>query len=121
MTASTRTMHQPAAEPRSVVEWDSQGLVASAVVKATPCVLLELRGVNTSASTRYVQVFDSATVPADSAVPSTAPIPVAAGAAFSVVYPHGVTLTAGLSIATSSTAATKTVGSAELWATAVYR
>jgi len=121
MTARLVTITPAPTPPRYPKDWDSQGLIASAVVSTAPAHVLEIRGVNTSASTRYVQMFNATSVPADAAVPYTTPIPVAPGGTFSLTFPAGLLFSTGVCVATSSTAATKAVGAAELWCSVTYK
>lgn len=76
----------------------------------------EIIATNSSASTRYFQIFDSATVPADTAVPLFS-IAVAAGTT-AVWDPTAgrfgtETFAAGIAVCLSSTLATKTVTTAD--------
>lgn len=101
---------------------DSQGLAVSGVIKASACVFFEVLGYNNSGSTRYFQLFDSATVPADTAVPMCAPIGIPAFSAFSMRLENGFRAPAGLSWASSSTLATKTVSvTPDMWVTVTYK
>lgn len=94
-------------------------LAASLVVKASAGVLLGFQGVNTSASPQYIQVHDAASLPADTAVPKML-ITVPAGENFSLDLGRGRVFTTGIVICNSSTAATKTIGSADCWIDAQY-
>jgi hypothetical protein len=98
----------------------STALEASHVIKASAGRLFQLTGVNTKSSAQYIQVFNSASVPAD----STAPVLLAyvgAGANFSWDFGAiGRYFSTGISVSNSSTAATKTIGSADCWFNAEY-
>jgi hypothetical protein len=98
----------------------STALEASHVVKASAGRLYQLTGVNTKASAQYIQVFNSASVPAD----TTAPVLLAyvgSGANFSFDFGSiGRYFSTGISVSNSSTAATKTIGSADCWFNAEY-
>ncbi len=98
------TFNAPANNP-------STGLEAGRVLKASPGVLYGLSGLNTGAAA-FVQLFDSATVPADSAVPVEV-IAVGAGASFNIDFGmHGKSFGIGMSACISSTAAIKTIAGA---------
>jgi hypothetical protein len=115
-----------------ITQYDSQGLVKSDVIVAASRTLIELFIVNNSGSTRYFQLFDSATVPADGSVPMMMPITLTTGATASLdltsglaVFESGVSTglrsVNGFSWACSTTLATKTLtGSNEMWVTARY-
>lgn len=98
----------------------STALEASHVIKASAGRLYQLTGVNTKTSAQYIQVFNSTTVPAD----TTAPILLAyvgAGANFSWDFGQvGRYFSTGISVSNSSTAATKTIGSADCWFNAEF-
>ena len=86
---------------------------ASRVVKASAGVLYGFTAYNNNAATRYIQLYDSATLPADAVVPVLT-VPVAAQSVVS--YAPGVygrAFTAGIVIANSTTDTTKTIGSAD--------
>lgn len=101
---------------------DTQGLATSGVIKAFPGTIFEIIGTNNSGSTRYFQLFDSATVPADTALPTVAPIAIPAGLSFSIKFGAGVVFTSGIAWCSSTTLATKTVtGVADVWITATFQ
>ncbi len=113
---------QPGSSPLAVLNNDSQGVATSGIVKATPAVFLEVNGVNNSGSTRYFQIFDSATVPADASVPFCVPVPVPPNSAFSMRFDQGLFMHTGLCWASSSTFATKTITLvADMWVTVTYK
>ena len=88
-------------------------LVASLVVSVKPCKLLALIALNTNASTQYIQVHETTTLPANGQVPALPAIPVATGSILMFDFGgNGVDLDA-LTICNSSTAATKTIGAAD--------
>lgn len=98
----------------------SSALEASKVIKASAGRLYQLSGVNTKSSAQYIQVFNSTTVPSD----STAPVLLAyvpAGGNFSFDFGSiGRYFSTGIAVSNSSTAATKTIGSADCWFNAEY-
>lgn len=94
---------------------------ASHVLKSSSGTLLSLVGYNSKASAQFVQLFNSATLPADAAVPIyTFTVPAASN--FSLDVPiSGMPFTVGIVASNSSTGPTKTIGSADCWFTAVIR
>lgn len=87
-------------------------LVASQVISASPVNLQELICTNTGASTVYCQLFDSATVPADTAVPVIV-FAVLSESSASYDNQQGIRFSSGISVCISSTAHVKTIGAAE--------
>lgn len=94
--------------------YSSSALEASAVVDANECSLSEIVVTNTGVATLYLQLFESATVPADTTVADFS-VAVPAGQTISWSAPSqfggGIRLSA-LSVCLSSTAVTKTVAGA---------
>jgi len=96
--------------------YSSAAAEASAVAFGGPCFVDEIIATNTSAGTLYLHIFDSATVPADTAAPDVC---IAVTAESTVSYDpqdqkgsNGIKFDAGCSVCFSSTAATKTVAGA---------
>lgn len=121
MTAATSPA--PARPARTTRTWDSQGVATGGAVASGEFRLLYVAGVNNSGSTRYIQFFDATSVPADAAVPKYAPIAVAAGLSFVLDASTcgGLPFATGISWASSSTLATKTItGAADVWLTATF-
>ncbi len=81
----------------------------SAVIKASSGLLYKVQAYNNTADTVYLQVFDSASLPDNGAIPALAPQPIAANsfAAFEFAT-WGRPFTNGIVVAVSSTAATLT-------------
>lgn len=97
-------------------------VAASGVITTQPSTLIGIWARNTSANTRYLFLFDSATVPADGSVPTGGqPIELEAGTSAALVPPGGMQFDSGIAWCTSSTDNTKTVAAAEMWVTATYR
>lgn len=96
--------------PRNV---HSLALEASHIGYVGACYLISFTVNNTNSSAQYIQLFDQGSVPADAAVPDV--VFTAAGSSDKVVsYPiPGRMFERGLVICNSSTAATKTIGSAD--------
>lgn len=91
---------------------------ASKLLKDKPGALLLLVGYSSKASAQFIQLHDSATVPADTAVPvMTFSVPATQN--FSLDLPlHGLAFEFGIVVCNSSTGPTKTVGSADCYFTA---
>jgi len=97
---------------------------ASAVVSAVPARVSKIVIFNDKVSAQYIQLFDSATVPADTAVPALCVI-VPADSSYVIDFPRTIErrvaggqdrpplFETGVAISNSSTAATKTIGSAD--------
>lgn len=91
----------------------STALEASRIIKATAGTLFVVSGFNNSASDQFIQLFDSATVPLNTAVPKIV-IRAIAGEPFGYRAPDaGRAFTTGIVICNSSTGPTKTLGSAD--------
>jgi hypothetical protein len=92
----------------------------SRIVKASAGVCYGIQGYNSKASAQFIQIHDSATLPADTAVPAVV-ISVPATTSFSWdggVY--GRAFTNGIVICNSSTGPTKTIGSADIFVDAQF-
>lgn len=89
-------------------------LVASRVLSTRPCKLYAVIVFNNSASTQYIQIHETTTLPANGVAPKIPSIPVAAGTTVMVDVGGqvGMDLDA-LTVCNSSTAATKTIGAAD--------
>ncbi len=93
---------------------------ASHVIKASAGMLLALYGYN-SGGAQFIQIFNSTTVPANTAAPALV-IAVAATSNFSIPLPvTGIPFTTGVAVSNSSTGPTKTIGGADCYFTAVVR
>ena len=96
-----------------IVNKNSSGLAASLVVSANPAVLYGLTVYNGKSSAQYIQIHDAASLPADTAVPTFPPIRVDTLDTVSISFPEGRNFATGIIVCNSSTAATKTIGSAD--------
>ncbi len=104
----------------TVVPWDQVGPVsfntgaaaASAIVKAKAGAVYGWNVTNGNAAARWLQFFDSATVPADTAVPLfSIPLIIGGSSNISLVRPR--VFQKGIVVCNSSTATTKTIGAAD--------
>ena len=82
------------------------------VVKSGPGILYGFSVYNSKASAQFIQVFDAASLPADTAVPA-AVFTVAASSNLAANWLPGRTFLYGCVICNSSTGPTKTIGSAD--------
>jgi hypothetical protein len=110
---------KPVATNTYNLTWEnSTALETSSVVKASAGNAYVAHVYNNNAAVRYFQVYNSTTVPADTAVPIFS-IPIAAGGYQRVVFglETGVpyNFSTGISWANSTTYATKTVGGSDFW------
>lgn len=88
-------------------------LAKESQVTTVPEVLYGLTVNNTKASAQFIQLHDSATVPADNAVPVMC-ITIAASTDRVIDFGiYGMNFLAGIYVCNSSTSATKTIGSAD--------
>ncbi len=91
---------------------------ASHVLKASAGTLISVSGYN-SGPAQFIQIFNSATVPSNTAVPIKV-LAVPTQSSFSADVPiTGLPLSTGISVSNSSTGPTKTIGSSDCFFTAV--
>ena len=94
---------------------------ASKVIKATPGTLYGMAGYNSKTSTQFIQFHDSASLPADTAVP-VFNITVPASSNYSIDFgAYGMAFATGIVTCNSSTPQTKTIGSADCQFFAEYK
>ena len=91
---------------------------ASRIVKDGAGTLFSLSGYN-SGPAQFLQVHNSATLPANGAAPAML-LAIPAQSTFAFEWDKGVVLSAGIVVSNSSTGATKTIGSADCYFTATY-
>ena len=113
-------MRRPVSSATSADSSDvSAAAEASSVTKATPGRVYSIDFMNGNAAPRYFQLFNSATVPADTAVPVLS-VYVPAGQSVHMAWENGLYFSTGIAWANSSTGATKTVGAADSLANVLY-
>lgn len=111
-----RTLTPPTASSGAVTPVDSTSYESSHVISASSATLLGCMGYNSKASTQYILFFNSATVPADATAPTISAIAVGASSSFAVDFGvYGRPFSTGIAVSNSSTANTKTIGSADVW------
>lgn len=104
----------------TVINSTSTAYEASRVIKSSAGRLYGVSGYNSKASAQFIQLFNSTTVPADTAVPVFV-MTVPASSNFSIDFgTYGRFFSTGIAIANSSTGPTKTVGSADCFFDAQY-
>lgn len=99
----------------------STALEASRVVKASAGTLYTITGYNSKTSAQFIQVFNNSSLPADGAGTLIYTFRVAASSNFSIDFGTlGEAFSVGIVVCNSSTAASKTIGSADVWFTVRY-
>lgn len=96
----------------------SSAYEASRVIKASAGTLFSLTGYN-SGPAQFLQIFNSASVPANSTAPDLL-VAVPAQSTFAFEWRSGLVFSTGISISNSSTGPTKTIGSNDCYFTASY-
>jgi hypothetical protein len=104
--------------------WDidkSVAYEASSIAKASAGVVRAIEGYNSKTSAQFIQLHNSATLPADTGVPDFV-ITVPASSNFSICFgENGYYCSAGIVVSNSSTGPTKTIGSADCWYVVKYK
>lgn len=95
------------------LRYNSAAQQASAIVKDAKGVLLFVHFYNANAAARWLQIFDSATLPADAVIPLFTVNVAAAGSYTLNLAPLGLVMNKGIVVCNSSTGPTKTIGAAD--------
>lgn len=96
-------------------------LVASLIIKPGPGTLYKLVVYNNKNAAQFIQLYDSATLPANDAVPvMVVSVPTLGTLDLPIHNLKGLKFVNGITVGNSSTAATKTIGSADCWFHAIY-
>jgi hypothetical protein len=91
----------------------SAALEASHIVKTAKGVVYGISAYNGNGAARFIQLFDSTTLPADAVVPLFT-FQVAAGATLLLTFPGvGIQFYTGVVVCNSSTGGAKTIGAAD--------
>jgi hypothetical protein len=99
----------------------STALASSLVVKASAGTLYMITGYSARASAQFIHVYNAASLPSDGGVPVMV-FTVPAQSNFSLdLGRYGRHFTTGIVIGNSTTAATKTIGSADCWFDVQYK
>ena len=102
-------------------KYTSAGYAASGVIKNSAGSLYGVIAYNSKTSDQFLQFHDASSLPADTAVPAIAPILLPAQSHASIdLTGIGMPFTTGIVWCNSSTAPTKTIGSADVFLTALY-
>lgn len=101
----------PANKSSSTIAAAASLVVTPSSTSAQHLRCFDIVGYNGSASDQYIQVFDAAALPANNTVP-LAVLSAAAGYQFAFSWTTGRLFTNGIVVCNSSTATTKTLGSA---------
>lgn len=96
-------------------------LVSSFQISPVGKLLLDISGNNTLAGIQYIQLFDSVTLPADTAVPLYVVAAQATSFFTKTFMPDGVPFQNGIWVCCSTTAPTKTLGAANCFFEAITR
>ncbi|MCY1166637.1 hypothetical protein D9M73_65830 [compost metagenome] len=118
----TTTVIVPQSSPANAPDTaESAAYENSRVVKASIGVLYGISGYN-SGPAQFLQIHDSATVPADTAVPKLV-IAIPTASNFSIDFgAYGLGLKkGGIVVCNSTTAPTKTIGAQDCWFNARYK
>lgn len=100
---------------------NSAALVSSLIAKAASGNLYGMSGYNSKSTEQFIQIHDSAVLPGDASIPKIV-FRVPASSNFTLDFgAYGRSFSNGIVFCNSSTAPTKTIGSADCWFDAQYK
>jgi hypothetical protein len=100
---------------QSLTNNSTTAYATSLIIKASAGSLYIITGFNSKTTDQFIQLHDSTTLPADTAIPKVI-FRVAANSNFSFdLGVHGRAFTSGIVVCNSSTGPTKTIGAADCW------
>jgi hypothetical protein len=109
-------------EPLQSSYYQTTAVAASGVATTVDSHFLGIHGYNNNASAQFIQLYDSATVPADTTIPKIVFNAPGNSNFFFDVNTRGIRFQNGISWSNSSTLATKTIGAADIFVAGVeYR
>lgn len=108
-------------QPKNLNYSDSTSYVASQIAKASAGTVYNITGYNSKTSAQFIQLHDSATLPANAAVPKVVLSVPASSNFFYDFNEIGRFCEKGIVVCNSSTCATKTLGSADCWFNIQYK
>jgi hypothetical protein len=120
MTAANYDLYLRDTRADTLVRWDAQAYAASGIVLASRCYLHEIMATSKAAATAYLHMFDSATVPSNGAIPVVMPMPITTDGVIVWSPPSQHCFLTGLVWALSTTRATLTLASADVWVDVTY-
>ena len=105
----------------SLTEAATTALATNLVVKNATGTLYRISGINNNAAVRYLQIHNTASLPADGVVPALVfAIPATSNFSFDWGV-YGRRFATGITVCLSTTLATKTIAAADMWLNASYK